>query len=75
LKLNELKPGQHAIIEEIEDEFLSLKLLEMGFLPGEKVFCRFNAPSGDPIAYSVGSCIVAMRLSEAKSVIVSNLTE
>lgn len=66
--LSELKPGQRARIIEIREEELSLKLLEMGFLPGEMVECRFHAPSGDPTAYAVGSCLVALRYEEAAQV-------
>lgn len=71
--LNHLKPGQSAIIEDIDDDSLSLKLLEMGFLPGEQVTCNFVAPSGDPMAFSVGGCLVAMRVSEAGSIKISNI--
>ncbi|MBI3232645.1 MAG: ferrous iron transport protein A [Bacteroidetes bacterium] len=70
MKLSELNPGQAAIICDIEEEYLSLKLLEMGFLPGEIIECRFKSPSGDPIAYSVGSCIIAMRKSEAEMIVI-----
>lgn len=75
MKLSELKIGQSCIIESFTDEFLKLKLMEMGCIPGERVEVIRMAPSGDPIAISVASYVLAVRRNEAETVIVNIMTD
>lgn len=70
--LSELKKGQIAIIESINDEELAVKLMEMGCLPGETVQLLHKAPFGDPLAIRVAGYKLSLRVSEAASVIVHN---
>lgn len=65
MKLSQLKPGHSATIQLIEDEELSVKLYEMGCLPGEKVVVENVAPFGDPIAIQVQGYKLCIRKSEA----------
>ena len=51
--LSELKRGQNGVIDSFTDYELSLKLLEMGCIPGEKIEVIRIAPLGDPIAISI----------------------
>ena len=71
MKLSEIAVGKSCIIESFTDEFLKLKLMEMGCVPGEKVEVIRKAPPGDPIAISVANYVLSLRLSEADCVIVS----
>lgn len=71
MNLSQLKIGQRATIESFTDSDMSLKLLEMGCIPGEEVELKLIAPLGCPIAISVSGYILSMRKSEASSVIVS----
>lgn len=68
--LAELGLGEVAIIDSFTDKEISLKLLEMGCLPGELVQVRNIAPLGDPIAISVSGYTLGLRKSEAASVII-----
>ena len=45
-----MKLGESAVIVSFTDEEMSLKLLEMGCIPGEIVKVDNIAPMGDPIA-------------------------
>jgi ferrous iron transport protein A len=65
--------GQKCIIESFSDEFLKLKLMEMGCIPGEVVEVVRVAPPGDPIAINVANYILSLRLSEAETVLVKLL--
>lgn len=69
-KLSELAVGQKAKIVSLVDEELVLKLMEMGFLPGEEIRVEQIAPLGDPICVMVSGYQVSLRISEADSVIV-----
>jgi ferrous iron transport protein A len=63
-----LKKGQKGIIDSFTDFELSLKLLEMGCVPGESIEVIRIAPLGDPIAISVSGYILGLRKSEAQTV-------
>jgi ferrous iron transport protein A len=68
MNLSQLKYGQEAIVEKVSDNELSLKLLEMGMLPGETVSLENIAPFGDPIAIRVGEYKMCIRLEDASNI-------
>jgi len=51
---------------------LSLKLLEMGCLPGCKVQMNQSAPFGCPLCITIGEGQLSMRKEEAEGVIIEN---
>ncbi len=66
--LADLKIGEKGEIVGFTDELLSLKLLEMGCLPGTEVILTHLAPFGDPIAIRVsGSYTLSMEREEAET--------
>jgi ferrous iron transport protein A len=64
----DLKPGEKGIVSGFIDELLSLKLLEMGCLPGTEVTMRFSAPLGDPIAINISGYNLSLRVDEAATI-------
>jgi ferrous iron transport protein A len=70
MKLTELKPGQKAIIRHFDNNDLSIKLLEMGCIPGEEIFLEQIAPLGDPISICISGYSLSLRLAEAEGIIV-----
>ena len=68
--LDTLKIGQSATIQEFTDDFLSLKFIEMGCLPGEKIKLCNIAPLGDPIAIEVSGYLLSLRKQEAATIVV-----
>ncbi len=66
--LSQLRKGQKAIIDSFTDYELSLKLLEMGCIPGEEVEVVRIAPFGDPIAVAVSGYVLSLRKDEAATV-------
>ena len=71
MRLTELKPGQQAIISQFASSEISLKLLEMGCIPGEKILVEQIAPLGDPISINISGYSLSLRLSEADNIIVT----
>lgn len=67
-RLSEIEVGKTAIIKEFESSDLLLKLMEMGFIPGEKVKIDQRAPLGDPISILVSGYLLSLRLDEAKMI-------
>ena len=72
-KLSELRVSEKATIISLEDQELVLKLMEMGFLPGEEIVVEQIAPMGDPISVMVAGYQVSLRINEADSVIVETI--
>lgn len=73
--LDTLTEGQSATIQSFSDKFLSLKLIEMGCLPGETVKLSYVAPLGDPIAIEVSGYMLSLRKQEASTVLVNVISE
>lgn len=71
-KVSEMKPGDVGIISGFTDEYLSVKLMEMGCLPGIPVRFNFRAPFGDPICISVSGYELSLRLEEAATISIVN---
>jgi ferrous iron transport protein A len=61
----DLRVGESGIIQGFVTGTLTLKLLEMGFLPGSPVKLNFKAPLGDPISVRISGYNVSIRLDEA----------
>jgi ferrous iron transport protein A len=68
----QMKPGEVGIIAGFTDEQLSIKLLEMGCLPGAAIHFNFTAPLGDPICISVLGYELSLRLEEAATITILN---
>ena len=69
--LADMKPGDKATIISFTDEELSLKLLEMGCIPGEEIIFKKNAPLGCPMSIEVSGYLLSLRKAEAATVIVN----
>ena len=69
--LSHLKKGESGVIKSFSDKIMSLKLLEMGCLPGCEVRLDAVAPFGDPICINVGGCYcLSLRLNEAATILI-----
>ena len=69
--LTALKPGESAVIVRLEGHpAVNLHLCELGFAPGERVTLRRKAPLGGPLEIELLSYHLAVRPTEAESIIV-----
>jgi ferrous iron transport protein A len=69
MRLSELVPGVIGIVKEFTDLEMSVKLMEMGCLPGEEITVSRVAPLGDPIAVNVSGYQLSLRKFEASTII------
>ncbi len=74
MKLSEVKIGTTVEILSFDNEEISLKLMEMGCLPGEKITIHNIAPFRDPISIMVSGYRLSLRLNEAQHIFVKELT-
>ena len=70
MKLSDLRVGQPAVIKEFGRDEISIKLMEMGFIPGEVIYIEKFAPLGDPISVCVAGYSLSLRLNEAENIYV-----
>lgn len=75
MKLADLKRGESGIIKGYADEELNLKLMEMGFIKGEKISVVETGYFEDPMAFKVCGYIVSLRKSEASAIEIDKITD
>ncbi len=66
--VEDLQPGEQGTICCFKDDHLSLKLLDMGCLPGTQIRMKFAAPLGDPICIDVEGYNLLLRKAEARTI-------
>lgn len=65
-----LKVGEKGFVKELIECSVSLKLLEMGFLPGTPLKLLRKAPFGSPLYVKLNGHYIALREDEAAAVVV-----
>ncbi|MGI5893659.1 MAG: FeoA family protein [Candidatus Merdivicinus sp.] len=69
MTLDQLKPGECAIIEQVGGEgALRRRLLDMGLTPKTHVAVRKVAPMGDPIELFLRSYVLTIRKDDAANI-------
>jgi len=68
----QMRPGEVAVVSGFTDGVLSVKLMEMGCLPGSAIRFNFTAPFGDPVCVSVSGYELSLRLEEAAAISILN---
>ena len=72
MRLNELKPGQSAMIETVGGEgALRQHFLDMGVIPGTEVTVIKLAPMGDPMELRIHGYELTLRLADAEKISIS----
>lgn len=79
MNLSQLKQGNTAYIRSVHhksvDDTIAQRLLELGFVEGERVLCLSLAPfGGDPILVQIGFTRFALRKNEAARVLLEDVT-
>ncbi len=69
--LSQLTRGEKGKISHFTDSLMSLKLMEMGCIPGDFVEVQRIAPLGDPIAIHVSGYTLSLRKDEASTIVVT----
>jgi len=70
-KLSQVPLDSDCVIQEVKEDGVGLRLMELGLIPGTPVRRIVNAPGGDPIAVLVdNSFLLGIRKSEAELVTV-----
>lgn len=64
--LNEIEPGQTAVVKELlSDGSIRRRLLDIGLVEGTLVECVGRSPGGDPSAYLIRGAVIAIRSEDS----------
>ena len=66
LCLNQLKPGEEAVVTSISGE--NRRLRDLGLIEGTKVKCVLKSPLGDPAAYKIRGAVISIRREDAADI-------
>ena len=69
----DLKRGEKGIIQEFPDNFLPIKLLELGCLPGNEIELIQIAPLKDPLYINVNGSHIAIRRDVATKIFIKTI--
>jgi ferrous iron transport protein A len=72
-RLTELTPYSKATITAFDESDIAVKLMEMGFIPGEDVLLEITAPLGDPLSIMIAGYNLSIRKSEAVNIWVEEI--
>lgn len=76
MRLSELKTGESAtILKVLGHGGFRRRIMEMGFVRGQRVEVLLNAPLEDPIGYKIMGYDISLRRSEADMIVVLSDTE
>lgn len=74
LRLSDIPTGSECVVVKVHgDGRFRTRIMEMGFVKGEKVHVVKNAPLNDPIEYSLMDSRISLRRSEARLVEVTHV--
>lgn len=69
MTLDELPDRSRAVVVSVDGSGPDrCRILDLGLLPGVEVTAQLSSPLGDPTAYLVRGCLIALRRSQARSI-------
>ena len=69
--LNDIKPGQTAVIKELmSGGSIRRRLLDIGLTENTAVECIGRSPGGDPTAFLIRGAVIALRFDDCKNIII-----
>src|SRR5688572_3281216 len=69
-RLADLREGEAGVIEQMDlPTDVALRLMELGFVPGNSVAAARSAPGGDPRVFRVDGTDIALRVDTASKLI------
>lgn len=70
--LNNLSPGEHAIITSLQSTgSMRRRLLDLGLIKDTNVECIGRSPGEDPSAYLIRGAVIAIRSDDCKNIFVN----
>ncbi|MFQ8765126.1 MAG: FeoA family protein [Oscillospiraceae bacterium] len=75
IPLAAIAPGETVRVAEIRVEgALRRRLFDLGLIPQTLISCRFAAPAGSPMAFTVRGAAIALRTRDAQEIFVERVS-
>lgn len=69
MTLDRLAVGSTAVVTALLSSGSNRRrLMDLGILPGTRLYAEFKSPLGDPIAYRVRDALIALRREQAQQI-------
>jgi ferrous iron transport protein A len=71
--LNDIKPGEHAIVSQLYSTgSMRRRLLDIGLIENTDVECLGRSPGGDPSAYLIRGAVIAIRSEDGNDIMIQS---
>ncbi len=71
LSLNDIVPGEHAVISSLQSTgSMRRRLLDIGLIENTNVECLGRSPGGDPSAYLIRGAVIAIRSEDCNDILI-----
>ena len=71
VSLYDIKPGERAAVQQLLTTGpMRRRLLDLGLVPGTRIECVGQSPSGDPKAYLIRGAAIALRIEDARNILI-----
>ncbi|RZS94328.1 FeoA family protein [Cuneatibacter caecimuris] len=71
--LNDILPGQRAVIKELGvSGSMRRRLLDIGLIENTEVECLGRSPGGDPSAYLIRGAVIAIRSEDCSNIFITD---
>lgn len=71
--LNDLNPGQHALVKELRSTgSMRRRLLDIGLIENTEVECLGRSPGGDPSAFLIRGAVIAIRSEDCSNILIQS---
>lgn len=69
--LNDINPGEYAIVKELKSQgSMRRRLLDIGVIKDTKIECIGKSPSGDPKAFLIRGAVIAIRFEDCNDILI-----
>lgn len=69
--LNDICPGQHAVVCELYSTgSMRRRLLDIGLIQNTEVECLGRSPGGDPSAFLIRGAVIAIRSEDCRNILI-----
>ena len=70
--LTDLREGESSRVTSLLNKgSIKRRLQDLGLVPGTQVQCVQKSPYGDPVAYGIRGAVIALRLDDARGVLIA----
>ena len=75
IPLNQLLPGEEAVLINLSGTEQARRLAELGFLPGTRITCILRKKNGETSAFDLRGSMIALRKEDSSGILIHRAEE